>query len=116
MTKNAETQVLRCWGKTTSDNVVKASFHPAVYHMMDVGYVAQVLLTKASPRWRNILSRRHCPQANCMGAADRASRFRQDCSLSMQAGQRDRLNAEGFILTDLYTPHALLGRVLSSMR
>lgn len=118
MTNNAETQVLRCWGKTTSDNVVKASFHPAVYHMMDVGYVAQVLLTKASPRWRNILSRVfNCPAGELHAwvpwliALHDLGKISAAFQGMQQAGQRDRLNAEGFILTDLDTPHALLGRV-----
>ncbi len=48
------TRVLRCWGKTTSD---ADTFHPAMYHMLDVGHVAQALLgERASMRWKHILS------------------------------------------------------------
>lgn len=118
MTKNVEIQVLRCWGKTTSDNVVKGSFHPAVYHMLDVGHVAQVLLTKASPRWRNILSHIFNFPANELHAwvpwliaLHDLGKVSAAFQGMQQAGQRDRLNAEGFILTDLEIPHALLGRV-----
>lgn len=46
-------RLLRCWGKTAAQE----RFHPALYHMMDVGHVAQVLLgEEASPRWRNVLA------------------------------------------------------------
>lgn len=58
ITKSQETgilRLLRCWGKTTSD---VDSFHPALYHMLDVGYVAQALLSdRASRRWKHVLSR-----------------------------------------------------------
>lgn len=46
-------RVLRCWGKTSSD---QREFHPALYHMLDVGNVARVLLSgPASVRWRHML-------------------------------------------------------------
>ncbi len=47
-------RILRCWGKTgkTVDD-----FHPAMFHMLDVGHVAQALLgDTASPRWRYVLA------------------------------------------------------------
>ena len=47
-------QVMRCWGKT-GDGV--HDFHPAVFHMLDVGHVSQELLSEsASFRWRGVLS------------------------------------------------------------
>lgn len=46
--------LLRLWGKTTDNPDV---FHPALYHMLDVGHVAQQLLSKrGTPRWRRVLS------------------------------------------------------------
>ncbi|MCL4298321.1 MAG: CRISPR-associated helicase Cas3' [Anaerolineae bacterium] len=46
-------RLLRCWGKTGKEDW---DFHPALFHMFDVGHVAQQLLTSpASPRWRRIL-------------------------------------------------------------
>lgn len=48
------TRLLRCWGKTAAND----QFHPAIFHMIDVGYVAQYLLgDMVSPRWRNMLKR-----------------------------------------------------------
>lgn len=45
-------RVLRCWGKTAK----QGDFHPALYHMLDVGHVASCLLNDdASSRWRNVL-------------------------------------------------------------
>ena len=45
----------RCWGKTDE---ATGKFHPALYHMLDVGYVAQELLSsQAPPRWRLMLGR-----------------------------------------------------------
>ena len=50
-----EARLLRLWGKTTADATI---FHPALYHMLDVGHVAQHLLSgRATPRWRWVLGR-----------------------------------------------------------
>jgi len=49
-------QLLRCWGKTKREHDI--IFHPALFHMLDVGNVARVLLTDpASRRWRCVLAR-----------------------------------------------------------
>lgn len=49
------TRLLRCWGKTASE---VETFHPALFHMLDVGNVAKVLLgDQASKRWKSILSK-----------------------------------------------------------
>ena len=45
-------RLLRLWGKTTADPEL---FHPAIFHMLDVGHVAQHLLSqRATPRWRRV--------------------------------------------------------------
>lgn len=47
-------RVLRLWGKTGK---TVAEFHPAVFHMLDVGNVALVILNDSSGvRWRNALA------------------------------------------------------------
>ncbi len=47
--------LLQCWGKTGNK---EQDFHPVLFHMLDVGHVAQQLLTApASPRWRHVLGR-----------------------------------------------------------
>ncbi|MDO8578408.1 MAG: CRISPR-associated endonuclease Cas3'' [Dehalococcoidales bacterium] len=53
-----ETDVLlRLWGKTAKDSNDPNDFHPAVFHMLDVGNVARELLGEnTSPRWRNALA------------------------------------------------------------
>src|SRR5437773_1309051 len=46
-------ELLQLWGKTGPDN----TFHPALFHMLDVGHVAQMLLSEgASPRIRKVLA------------------------------------------------------------
>ncbi|MGD9101522.1 MAG: CRISPR-associated helicase Cas3', partial [Anaerolineae bacterium] len=48
-------RVLRCWGKTVKGS---SDFHPAVFHMLNVGHVAREFLDeRASPRWRRVLAR-----------------------------------------------------------
>jgi CRISPR-associated endonuclease/helicase Cas3 len=48
-------RLLRCWGKTARDD--DAIFHPALFHMLDVGHTARILLSDpASPRWRRVLA------------------------------------------------------------
>jgi CRISPR-associated endonuclease/helicase Cas3 len=50
-------RTLLLWGKTSGTDPLKTSFHPAVFHMIDVGNVASELLgNKASPRWGKILA------------------------------------------------------------
>ena len=48
-------RLLQCWGKTGKRT---EHFHPVLFHLLDVGHVAQTLLkTPASLRWRNVLAR-----------------------------------------------------------
>lgn len=50
-----QSPLLRLWGKTTDDPAI---YHPALYHMLDVGHVAQQLLSeRATSRWRRVLGR-----------------------------------------------------------
>ena len=50
-------KLLRLWGKTKRKSNDFNDFHPAIYHMLDVGNVARILLnTEASSRWRNLLA------------------------------------------------------------
>ncbi len=43
------------WGKTVPGDA--EAYHPAVYHMLDAGMVAQALLSaSAPPRWRRVLA------------------------------------------------------------
>lgn len=46
-------RLLQCWGKTSKQS---GEFHPALFHMLDVGHTARALLeAPASPRWRRVL-------------------------------------------------------------
>lgn len=48
------TRLLQCWGKTGEHS---EQFHPAFFHLLDVGYVARILLqAPASSRWRRALA------------------------------------------------------------
>jgi len=50
-------KLLRLWGKTERNNPNPEAFHPALFHMLDVGNVAGELLSdKASPRWRKVMA------------------------------------------------------------
>ncbi len=54
MDQSTMTRLLLCWGKT---GVEATEYHPALFHMLDAGHVAQVLLgPDASPRWRSVLA------------------------------------------------------------
>ena len=49
----ASHRLLQCWGKTDKES---GRFHPAIFHMLDVGLVARTLLSEAAPRrWRQVL-------------------------------------------------------------
>jgi CRISPR-associated endonuclease/helicase Cas3 len=50
-------KLLRLWGKTPYRSQNPDEYHPAIYHMLDVGNVAQTLLSgKSSLRWRRVLA------------------------------------------------------------
>lgn len=50
--------ILRLWGKTKQDSKDPEKFHPALFHMLDVASVANILLSSNnSLRWRIILSK-----------------------------------------------------------
>ncbi len=50
-------KLLRLWGKTKQGSGDPEEFHPAIFHMLDVGNVARALLSRdASPRWRRMMS------------------------------------------------------------
>lgn len=49
-------RLLQCWGKTLDEH--PEVFHPALYHMIDVGQVARVFLgEQVSKRWTNLFAR-----------------------------------------------------------
>jgi CRISPR-associated endonuclease/helicase Cas3 len=50
--------LLQFWGKTPKDGDPSEAYHPAIYHMLDVAFVAEALLSEAaSPRLHRALSR-----------------------------------------------------------
>lgn len=51
-------RILLLWGKTQKGILDPNGYHPALFHMLDVAFVAKTLLGKdASPRWRNSLGK-----------------------------------------------------------
>ncbi len=53
-----EERLLLLWGKTQKGSLDPNEYHPALFHMLDVAFVAKTLLGKdASPRWRNSLGK-----------------------------------------------------------
>jgi CRISPR-associated endonuclease/helicase Cas3 len=47
--------LLQLWGKTVKDD--PATYHPALYHMLDAGHVARALLASEAPaHWKNSLA------------------------------------------------------------
>jgi CRISPR-associated endonuclease/helicase Cas3 len=49
--------LLCCWGKLAYGQRDAETYHPALFHMIDVGNVALALLdSEASPRWRQVLA------------------------------------------------------------
>lgn len=58
LTDTSALRLLRCWGKTDKKAANPQVFHPALFHMIDVGQVARLLLSpSASGRWRRVLTR-----------------------------------------------------------
>jgi len=101
--------ILKLWGKIEDD-----VFHPAVFHMLDVGYVCMALLSSASPRWRTIMAKQFGPETlTCFLPYMIAMHDIGKISAPFQAQeeiQRARVVKEGFNLNgwegnrDLYHP------------
>lgn len=112
-------RLLRCWGKTAAHG----RFHPAIFHMIDVGHVAQHLLSESvSPRWRTILKR-------VLGWDDDVVRAwvpfwvaMHDIGkisvafASLNAEQKARMQRENFDFgkwtESLFSPHGVVGQVV----
>ena len=113
-------KLLRCWGKTLRGN--DAMFHPALFHMLDVGNVARALLTdSAGQRWRQVLA--HALDANAETLSDWlpyviAMHDIGKLTVAFQrqnAVQSRRLQAEGFTFgdwqDDMWLHHTVFGQV-----
>ncbi len=117
-----QVRVLRCWGKTDRNGKSPEAFHPALFHMLDVGHVARELLSeRASPRWRRALGNALGAEAETLGdwlpwfvalhdIGKISAAFQEQ-----NDAQRARLKAEGFSFgnrhwnNDPY--HTLIGQV-----
>lgn len=115
-----EARLLRLWGKTTADATI---FHPALYHMLDVGHVAQHLLSeRATPRWRWVLARALNADADTLGdwlpwivALHDIGKISVPFQ-AQNAAQRLRLQAEGvtfgrYAAEHKPLHHTLMGRI-----
>src|SRR5690349_13126131 len=47
--------LLKFWGKTPKSGDSPEQFHPAIFHMLDVAFVAEALLHNGAPRLRQTL-------------------------------------------------------------
>lgn len=112
-------RLLRCWGKTGQD---AQDFHPAVFHMLDVGHIAQILLRPpASPRWREVLATAFDVDPGTLGvwlpyviATHDIGKI--SAAFQSQNGvQRQRLETEGFPFktwrSNLSVHHSQIGQV-----
>ncbi len=98
--------ILQLWGKTGP----KDTFHPALFHMLDVGNVAQALLgAAAAPRFRRVLARalsvedaealvRWLPLIVAMHDIGKVSSpFQGQCGNVATQAARERLERVGFV-------------------
>jgi CRISPR-associated endonuclease/helicase Cas3 len=111
-------QLLKCWGKTSRKTF---DFHPAIFHMFDVGHVAQTLLRPpSSPRWRRVLATAlgADPDTLCVWLPYLIAMHdigKISASFQMQNdSQHERLKAEGFPFegwhSGLNTHHSQVGQ------
>lgn len=111
-------RVLRLWGKTAKDSSDPNDFHPAVFHMLDVGNIARELLSaRASPRWRNVLARALNAEAETLDdwlpylvALHDIGKISAAFQMLNQV-QAKRLEQEGFALKAINVPHPILSQI-----
>jgi CRISPR-associated endonuclease/helicase Cas3 len=114
----ALTKLLRLWGKTLKRNINPQDYHPAIFHMLDVGNVARELLTDgASPRWRQMLARAFNCEENTLpdwlpyfvalhDIGKVSSAFQ-----TLNRQQLTRLTREGFELEVSDIPHSHISQI-----
>jgi CRISPR-associated endonuclease/helicase Cas3 len=111
-------RLLRLWGKTRKDNTNPDNFHPALFHMLDVGNIARELLKdRSSPRWRRALS--HALDVDAETLAEWLPYFIALHDIgkvsaafqSLNKEQLTRLRREGFTLDRTDIPHAHITQI-----
>jgi CRISPR-associated endonuclease/helicase Cas3 len=111
-------QLLQCWGKTGAGG----TFHPAIFHMLDVAQVARVLLDDAAPiRWRRALARSlNADEAQLKDWLPYFVALHDIGKISIpfqaqNATQLERMKHEGFVfdgwLKDDFIRHEIISRV-----
>jgi CRISPR-associated endonuclease/helicase Cas3 len=118
-TSSQALRVLECWGKTGKRT---EQFHPALFHMLDVGHVARALLQPpVSPRWRRMLAQALAVDADTLcewlpyfvalhDIGKISSAFQ-----GMKDGQRARLESQGFAFGPRADHHhTVIGQVFVS--
>jgi CRISPR-associated endonuclease Cas3-HD len=111
-------RILRLWGKTRKGGNKPEDFHPAIFHMLDVGNVARELLAEgASPRWRQILARAFNCEGNILSNWLPYFVALHDIgkvSAAFQALNKQqlmRLKQEGFELETIDIPHSQISQI-----
>lgn len=111
-------QILRLWGKTRKGSTNPEDFHPAIFHMLDVGNIARELLSEgASPRWRLALARAFNCEVNILSdwlpyfvalhdIGKVSSAFQ-----ALNKQQLARLKREGFELEATDVPHSHISQI-----
>jgi len=111
-------RLVRLWGKTRRGSISPDDFHPALFHMLDVGNVARELLGEhGSPRWQRALS-------DALGAdAEKLAEWLpyfvalhdigklSAAFQSLDGKQLARLRREGFLLDPQNIPHAHITQI-----
>jgi CRISPR-associated endonuclease/helicase Cas3 len=111
-------ELLRLWGKTKPGSKEPEEFHPAVFHMLDVGNVARVLLNMdTSLRWRNTLAREFASEGKNLSNWLPYFVALHDIgkvSAAFQAQNKQqltRLRYEGFELSPIDIPHSYISQI-----
>jgi CRISPR-associated endonuclease/helicase Cas3 len=106
------------WGKTLKDSKNPNEFHPAVFHMLDIGNVARELLDEnASLRWRNVLAyalntdaetlANFLPYFVALHDIGKISTAFQ----SLNKEQVERLKKEGFLFNKSDVSHTIISQI-----
>lgn len=111
-------KLLRLWGKTKSGSKDPEEFHPAVFHMLDVGNVAWVLLSGGtSPRWQNSLAKEFSSDENNLQnwlpyfiALHDIGKISEPFQ-AQNRQQLTRLKNEGIELSPMDIPHSYISQI-----
>ncbi|MBN2676775.1 MAG: CRISPR-associated helicase Cas3' [Anaerolineaceae bacterium] len=108
-------KLIACWGKIKTIDEINQEYHPAIYHLIDAGNVAKILLSEPrSKRWRNSIdnllenNERRMDWVPFSVALHDLGKLSD--SFQQQSNQKERLKQIGLHFSGIRIRHEIIGQ------